>query len=137
MINLGWLLCVASPPLKERCYAMKRIMLGKRGEKLACQLLKRAGYVILKRNFRHRIGEIDIIAKDAAEIVIVEVRSTRGLGFCDPLESITFFKIRRLQKLASIWFLTTGNKLNKVRFDVITVVFYEGRPKITHIKNAF
>ncbi len=48
---------------------------GNRGEEIACDFLKREGYVINRRNFRSKYGEIDIIAENATTIIFVEVKS--------------------------------------------------------------
>jgi len=51
------------------------LLLGVRGEKTAARFLRRKGYEILRRNFRTRFGEIDIIARDGHTLVFVEVKS--------------------------------------------------------------
>ncbi len=57
---------------------MKKINLraeGNRGEDIACDYLKREGYVIIHRNFRSQYGEIDIIAENEKHIIFIEVKS--------------------------------------------------------------
>ena len=62
--------------------------LGRRGEEIAADYLRGAGLVIVERNWRCTLGEIDIVALDAADTVFVEVKTRAGLGYGHPLESI-------------------------------------------------
>jgi hypothetical protein len=70
--------------------------LGVRGEDLACAELQRQGMQVLERNWRCRLGEIDIVAAEAGAsgltLVFCEVKCRSGLGFGHPLEAITFPK---------------------------------------------
>ena len=62
---------------------------------------------ILERNWRCRLGEIDIVAAETGEkgvtLVFYEVKCRSGLGFGHPLEAITFTKTRTLRQLAALW----------------------------------
>ena len=58
-----------------------RQRLGKKGEDAACTYLERKGYVICRRNYRCRYGEIDIIAAKGGELSFVEVKTRRNLNF--------------------------------------------------------
>ena len=62
------------------------------GEALAVRRLKKAGYKIIETNYRTRLGEIDIIAKDKDTIVFVEVKSRRSVHFGNPKQAITLQK---------------------------------------------
>ena len=55
-----------------------RQTLGKTGEDLACRELERRGYAIVARRYRRRGGELDIIARDGATLVFVEVKAREG-----------------------------------------------------------
>ena len=81
--------------------------LGVRGEDLACAELERQGLQILERNWRCRLGEIDIIAAEKGAngltLVFCEVKVRSGLGFGHPLEAITFTKMQTLRQLAALW----------------------------------
>ena len=81
--------------------------LGMRGEALACAELERQGMQILERNWRCRLGEIDIVAAEAGAtgltLVFCEVKCRSGLGFGHPLEAITFTKMQTLRQLAALW----------------------------------
>ena len=76
-----------------------RQALGARGEDLAVAELRRQGMEVLARNWRCRLGEIDVIASEVVggrrTVVFCEVKCRSGLGFGDPLEAITWAKLRR------------------------------------------
>ncbi|MEI7890526.1 MAG: YraN family protein [bacterium] len=123
----------------------KPLSVGARGEMVAENYLKKIGYTVLARNFTNssgrRLGEIDIIATDNAEIVFVEVK-TRISNYDDqilPEENITKAKLYKLNKIAS--FYINKNKLFDVsyRFDAITIIANTktSTAKIRHIKNIF
>ena len=76
---------------------------GSRGELLAAGYLRRQGYTILRTNWRCRRGEIDIIARDGATLVFVEVRTRRSTNLGSPEESVTPAKQRRLAELAQTY----------------------------------
>ncbi|MBE0477838.1 YraN family protein [Candidatus Aerophobetes bacterium] len=112
---------------------------GKKGEQVALSFLRKKGYKILDRNFRCRFGELDIVAEEDNQIIFIEVRSCRSLNFGSPLQSLDYFKKKRLTRLA-LFYLTSHNLKNaSCRFDVVAVVFEEGSKigSINLIKNAF
>jgi len=74
---------------------------GDKGEKLAENFLKRKGYNIIQRNYRCKLGEIDIIAELDDVIVFVEVRTKRTESFGIPQYSITSSKIGKITKNCS------------------------------------
>ncbi len=76
---------------------------GARGEALATEYLRRAGYTILRANWRCRIGEIDIIAQDGPALVFVEVRTRTSSKLGSAEESVTAVKQRRLAQLAQTY----------------------------------
>ncbi len=108
-------------------------VLGKKGEKLATDYLKKQGYKILKRNYKTPFGEADIIAQDKDEIVFVEVKTRIGDRYGTPREAVTKTKQQRYYKIAECYWLKTGEEPN-ARFDVIEV-YEDGR--IEQYKNAF
>jgi len=115
----------------------QHIYLGIRGEETAVNLLKENGYKILVRNYKTRLGEIDIIAKDKDTFVFIEVKSRHSDRFGLPAEAVSRHKQRQISK-AALSFLKENNLLNKkARFDVISVIDSEGMPKLDLIKNAF
>ena len=84
------------------CVSMKDD-LGRLGEQLAADHLARLGWRILDRNWRCPVGEIDIVALDDGELVVVEVKTRRSRAFGDPLEGVTDAKLTRLCVLAGAW----------------------------------
>jgi len=116
---------------------MKKSVKGKHAENIACKFLKRNRYRILERNFRCKIGEIDIIAQRNSEIVIVEVKSSASESSFSPLESITSSKIDRLYRLAEFWLYRNTRRDTALRFDAVGVVFKKRKSIVTHIEDAF
>ena len=74
--------------------------LGDSGERVAAMFLEQRGYKILARNFRTRVGEMDLIAEDADGLAFVEVRTRRGSALGSPEESLTPRKRARLLTVA-------------------------------------
>lgn len=109
---------------------------GKVGEDLARQYLENKGYKILEKNFKCKLGEIDIIAQDKNEIVFVEVKSRNVLTYGKPAEAIDNIKIKHIYK-TSEYYLLIHKKLNEnIRIDVIEIYFDNQQAKINHIKKA-
>lgn len=103
------------------------------GEIDAVQFLKNKKYQIIATNYRNRMGEIDIIAKDKNALVFVEVKSRATLLYGRPCEAVDFRKQQKIRKTAELYLVTTKNYYADVRFDVIEILGEE----INHIENAF
>ena len=116
---------------------MYKKRIGKHGEDVAVRYLKRKGYKIVERNFSCRLGEIDIIARNAGDIVFVEVRSGSNRRICDPSESIGNKKIRRLHILALEWLRTHPFEERGIRFEAVCIIFENGETGINHIEDIF
>lgn len=115
----------------------QNLSLGKSGEELAVSLLKENGYKIIERNFRTKIGEIDIVARDKDTISFVEVKLRNSDRFGLPQEALTTFKRRQISKVA-LTYLKQKNLLDKkARFDVVSIILSKEGSKIDLIKNAF
>ncbi len=111
--------------------------LGQKGEDLAVEHLKKAGYRILHRNWKTGKLEIDIIAENKDFIVFIEVK-TRSEDYQEhPLSAINREKRRSMEYAASNFI--QWNKIDKEsRFDVITVIINrDNTNKIDHIEDAF
>jgi putative endonuclease len=102
----------------------QRRALGDFGERLAARRLSDEGYVLLDRNWRCSEGEIDIVARDGASLVVCEVKTRSSDAFGTPLEAITEVKARRLSRLAKCWIAAHPGvrSTGSVRIDVVTVV---------------
>jgi putative endonuclease len=91
---------------------------GSGAEERAAAFLEAHGLSILSRNFRTRLGEIDLVARDGATLVFVEVRYRAGESFGGALESITAAKRRRIAAAASQYLDRLGAQ-PPCRFDVV------------------
>ena len=109
---------------------------GKLGEELATQYLTEKGYEILERNWRNRHKEIDIIAKEGNELVIVEVKSRKSDDYGDPDLSVNRRKQQLLISAANAYIFKNKIDLN-TRFDIISIVMKGENPVIDHIEDAF
>jgi putative endonuclease len=114
-----------------------RIGLGKTGEDLACRELERRGYEIVARRYRRRSGELDIVARDGATIVFVEVKARRGRMFGEAVEAVTGWKQRRMSRLAAEYLSRHHLTQCPCRFDVVSIQFDDGRPTVEVYQNAF
>ena len=113
---------------------------GQRGERIAEQLLKRAGYRILFRSYRTSLGEIDLVAlgktrTGAKQIVFVEVKAWSSPSEGGPSDAVDDRKQERLTRLA-LEFLKKHRLLDcPARFDVVEVIL--NPPSTRHFENAF
>ena len=117
----------------------QRASLGKRAENLAKDYFLSHGFRILTRNFRCRIGELDLVVLDPDRtVVFVEVRARRSDRFGSPAESINHKKQDKLLKLAA-WYIQSRRLENTLcRIDVVSVLIPEdgGPVNLHHIRNA-
>jgi putative endonuclease len=114
-----------------------RQALGKTGEDLACRELERRGYAILARRYRGRSGELDIIARDGATLVFIEVKAREGREFGEATEAVTALKRRRIAKVAVEYMMRHHLSDGPCRFDVVSIHFDGGAPVIEVFQNAF
>ncbi|MFH0826435.1 MAG: YraN family protein [Candidatus Omnitrophota bacterium] len=115
----------------------RSVCLGQNGEDLAVGFLKENGYKILHRNFKTRLGEIDIIGMDQDTLCFIEVKTRNSLRCGEPQEAISSFKQRQMSK-AALLFLKGHHLLDaKARFDVVSVICLDKTPTFDLIKNAF
>jgi putative endonuclease len=115
-----------------------KIDVGRQGEDAAVHYLQAHGYRIVARNFRNRLGEIDIVALHKGTICFVEVRTRQHVAsHVMAYESVGSLKQRQLSKLA-ISFLKENNGLSKkARFDVVSVILSGTETKVSLIQDAF
>lgn len=115
----------------------KNLEFGKIAENKAIEFLRTNGYKILKTNYKTKLGEIDIIAKDNDTICFVEVKGRHSLDFGEPSEAVSFKKQRQISK-AAISYLRINNLLEfSARFDVLSILFKNNKGEVSLIKNAF
>ena len=100
---------------------LSKKQLGDLGEDISEIFLAKMGYSIIKRNYRCRLGEIDLIAKDKNKIIFFEVKTRTNLNFGYPEESVNNLKVLKLKKLA-IFFAVSENMGDlDMQFDVISI----------------
>lgn len=109
---------------------------GSEGELIAVEYLRDRGYRILWQNWRYRHKEVDIIAMDGDELVMVEVKLRSTDYFGDPSEAVTKKKQRFLIEAAEAY-LDTRDDEPEVRFDIVSIVAGNRGPFIEHITDAF
>lgn len=95
--------------------------LGRWGEQCASEFLVHKGMSIVERNWRCPLGEIDIIAADGADLVVVEVKTRRDDSKGSPLAAVTPEKVTRLRRLAVQWLAAASEKPNAPRYRAIRV----------------
>jgi putative endonuclease len=115
----------------------ERISLGKLGEDLAINRIKKLGYRYITRNYRCPLGEIDIIAKEGDCLVFIETKTRRGRSTGYAKEAVTERKKRQLSKAALAYMKANDCCDCKARFDVVAVTLQEGIEHIELVKNAF
>jgi len=115
-----------------------RINSGKTGEALAVSCLLKQGYKIIERNYRTKLGEIDIIADYKGCTCFVEVRAKNSPAFGLPEETILKKKQLQISKSALAYIKRFKLEDKSCRFDVVCIEGVEGlAPRIRLIKNAF
>ena len=115
----------------------KNLDFGKEAESAAVKFLKEQGYKILKRNYKTKFSEIDIVAEDKGVICFVEVKARHSDIFGEPGEAISKHKQRQISKTAICYLRENRAFARPARFDVVTLLYTEDLPKIDLIKDAF
>jgi putative endonuclease len=110
---------------------------GQSGEDLACEYLARQGLRVVERNYRCRAGEIDVVARDEATWVFVEVKERTGTSHGSAVEAVTPVKIQRLLRAARVYAATRGLSEAPLRFDVVAIDWGPEGPRVRHERNAF
>lgn len=110
--------------------------IGRAAEDRALVLLQQAGLRLLERNFRCRLGEIDLVMRDGTTVVFVEVRQRRSSRFGSAAESVSAGKLRRVRRAAELW-LRRSRCNSQARIDVVTLDGgLEDGPMIRWIRGA-
>jgi putative endonuclease len=109
---------------------------GQKGEELATEHLKTAGFKILHRNWKSGNKEIDIIAENPDFIVFVEVKSRSEDFLVGPVAAINREKRKYLIYAANTYLQRYGID-KQSRFDIITIIQTGDSFKIEHIEDAF
>lgn len=112
-------------------------LFGRWGESLATRELKRRGYKILEQNYRNRLGEIDIVARDGDTLVFVEVKTRRSRRFGRARYAVTPAKQHKISMVALAYLKASGKLNSRARFDVVAIDAAGDGTTIEIIKNAF
>lgn len=96
---------------------------GAAAEQLALDYLSSRGLRLVERNFRARAGEIDLIMREAQELVFVEVRARASAGFGGAAASVTAAKQRRIRRAAQFYLQSRlgAARWPALRFDVVAL----------------
>lgn len=115
-------------------------MLGRWGETLVAEKLRREGCTLLAAGWRCLMGEIDLIAVDGTYLRFVEVKLRRNDRFSKAMEAVDRRKREKLRITAQLYLAEHSTELQP-RFDVAEVYVPEGirtqSPKINYIEDAF
>jgi putative endonuclease len=114
-----------------------RQTLGRQGEDLACEMLRRRGFLIEDRNFRCRGGEIDVVASRGSTLVFCEVKTRVSLRWGEPAESVGHVKQARLRQAAAAWCRKRRRAASDIRFDVISVLKDASGTRVQWLRDAF
>ena len=114
-----------------------RRSLGDRGEDLAAAALKKQGYKILERNYRTPLGEIDLIARHRKVLVFIEVKTRTSARFGVGQEAVHYGKQARYRELADYYLKKKRLGEITVRFDVVGILWQDGKPQVEVIAGAF
>lgn len=111
--------------------------LGQQGEQLAFEWLRKKGYEILHRNWRHSHYEIDIVAKKDQFLHFVEIKTRNSSPYGYPEDSVTKKKFKNLQKAADEYlFLNPGHKW--IQYDILSITLHRNKePDYFFIEDVF
>jgi len=114
---------------------MDKDELGRRGEEIAAAHLRAKGFELLDRNWRVREGELDIVAREGAALVVVEVKTRSSARFGMPIEAITRAKAQRLRRLAYAWAREHDQRAQHLRIDAVGIIAPDGVPvQVRHFR---
>lgn len=117
--------------------ARQRSTLGAYGEALAARHLVQHGMVLLDRNWRCDVGEIDLVLRDGQVLVVCEVKTRTSTAFGTPLEAVTEQKAARLRRLAARWLADHDVHPEEVRIDLVGVLLPSRGPvQVDHVRGV-
>ena len=110
---------------------------GRFGEDLAERRVLGYGWEVLARNWRCRLGELDLVAVDGDDAVFVEVKTRRSDAFGGAVAAVTPAKVRRLRLLAGAWLASQDRAFAAARIDVVAVTLpRSGPPQVEHLRDV-
>lgn len=114
--------------------AQQRMALGGYGEAQAARFLVELGMVVLDRNWRCDLGEVDLVLRDGSVLVFCEVKTRATEAYGSPLEAVTPAKVARLRRIAARWMHDRGVRADEVRLDLVGVLLEGSGPgRVEHV----
>ena len=110
---------------------------GWKGEIAAARYLKKKGFKILVHQYRCKLGEIDLVARENKILVFIEVKTRSTSFYGDPSQAVTPEKQRHISRVALHYLRELRNPSIPVRFDIVEVIHSNGKLECQHIENAF
>lgn len=111
-----------------------RRAIGAYGEERAARYLIARGLQVIERNWRCDGGEIDIVLRDGATLVVCEVKTRTSLTAGTPHEAITDAKLARLKRLGERWAAEHDVRPEGIRIDLVAVLCRRrGAPVVEHV----
>ena len=116
---------------------MRAPRIGGSGEDAAASAYARRGYRVIARNWRCRLGEVDLVVRRGSVLVFCEVKTRRPGAFGGGYEAVTWRKRAKLRSLAEAFLQETGARPAAIRFDVASVAVRGGRSDVEVFEDAF
>jgi putative endonuclease len=116
----------------------QRTDVGRRGELAAETRYVARGYRVVARNWRCRLGELDLVVARGPLLVICEVKTRRGSRYGGGFEAVDVRKRQKVRALAEVYLLQAGASPPSVRFDVASVWLKpDGSASVEIFEDAF
>ena len=117
--------------------AQQRQAMGGYGEACAARRLVEQGMVVLDRNWRCELGEVDLVLRDGEVLVFCEVKTRASAAYGAPVEAVTPAKVQRLRRLAARWMAERGVRVREVRIDLVGVrLDRTGEDRVEHVRGV-
>jgi putative endonuclease len=100
----------------------RRALLGAAGEDRAAAWYEAAGYRVVARNWRCRMGELDLVAVKGGTYVFSEVKTRTTDRFGVPAAAVNHTKQVRIRRLAAAWLASESVRARVIRFDVVSIL---------------
>ncbi len=111
--------------------------LGAFGERVAARRLVADGMVLVDRNWRCDLGELDLVFRDGDVVVFCEVKTRTSAAYGHPLEAVGPAKAARLRRLAVRWLEAHDVAPRGIRVDLVGVLLAErGAPEVEHVRGV-
>lgn len=110
--------------------------LGEMGESIACDMLQKKGYTILRRNYVFNKSEVDIISEKDGLLIFVEVKTRISSYLSDPSLLVSLGKQKQIIRVAD-QFVKDFYPERESRFDIVMIITNSDYTTIEHIEDAF